>query len=152
MAEKTERGRTEDRTKRVPLGVPHRKLNVSLKVPGKRMRWLNDHWRKDPARISKALEGGYEFVNRQGITVGEGSLDSNTDAGTLVSRVVGTNPDGTPIVAYLMAIDEELYKEDQTAKQKIVDGIDQQIKRGSNQNKLGKHGYVDKIEYDPGGP
>jgi len=144
------KSRNKDRKKRIPVGERRFRMSVDFEIPGKKLRWFNDNWRRDPLRIQKALDGGYEFVTRDRVTVGEG-VDRNSNLGTLVSAPVGSNSDGTPITGFLMAIDEEFYEEDQKAKEKIVDDIDANIKRGTNQNTLGHDGYVDKIQYDPGG-
>ena len=112
------RKKTVDRKKRVGLGSPHKRLYLP-DVPGKQIRWVNDKWSRDPSRIQRALAAGYEFIDSTGMVVGEGAVDGNQDLGNRLSRTVGTNKDGSPIVAYAMAIDEELFEEYQAEKQGI---------------------------------
>jgi hypothetical protein len=46
-------------------------------------------------------------------------------------EAVGTNEDGSEITGVLMRIPKELYEEDQAAKQREVDKVDEQIMGGS---------------------
>ncbi len=101
-----------DRKERVPFGVPQRKFNAP-EGDGYHYRIFNDNWRKEPGRIQRAINAGYEKVQ---------SFDSMT---------VGTNDDGSEIKAVLMRIPEELYKEDQKLKQKEVDKVDEAIRKGT---------------------
>lgn len=141
-----------DRKERVPLGAIRAKMTVDAgtkeRYPGKKMRWVND---TADGRVQHAQDGGYEFVASDGSEqVGEGG-NGNSDMGSRISRIVGKNEDGTPLRAYLMAIDENLYEEDQAEKQKEVDAIDAQIKAGSvGGTKPGQDGrYVKDISYKP---
>lgn len=141
-----------DRKERVPLGAIRAKMTVDEatkeKNKGKKLRWVND---TADGRIQHAEAGGYDFVTGDGTErIGEGQ-DGNSDLGSRVSRIVGTKEDGTPLRAYLMAVDEEFYKEDQLAKQKEVDEIDAQIRSGSvGSTKPGQDGrYVKDISYKP---
>ena len=135
------RGRASDRKKRVGLGTPHRRLS-GPKIPGMKTRWINDNWAKDPSRIQRALDAGWEFVDREGKVIGDGSVDGNQDLGSRVSRAVGTNKDGSPIIGYWMAIDKELYDEYQEEKQVEVNKVDAAIMSGSIDNTLGAHGFI----------
>ena len=144
--------KAKERTDRVPLGTPHRKLQIpeGSIPPGKVPRWVND----TGGRLTQAQRGGYEFVYDD-INVGEGSENLNSDLGSYVSQVVGKNDDGSPIRAFLMTIDKDLYDEDQAAKNSQIDKVDESIRRGANQNTLGPHGYVTEhgrgIQYDTPG-
>lgn len=122
----------EGRAKRIPLGVQRLKLTASIRK-GFVRRWIND----DGSRVAAALQGGYEFVRR------EGADATSTDPGDQVSQVVGRLEGGAPLRAYLMEIREEWFKEDQTAKQLDVDKRENQIKRGELEGKVGVDGvYV----------
>jgi len=138
-----------DRTKRIPLGSPHRKLNVAgvdFNERGTVGRWIND----SAGRLQQAQQGGYDFVQDPTITIGDAE-DGNSDLGSSVSRVVGKNEDGTPLRAYLMEIPKEMYDEDQKAKQAELDKVDEAIQKGQHQNTLGPRGYVPPggIIYNP---
>jgi len=125
------------RRKRVPMGV--NSLKMDAKAPkGYVGRWFNDNWSKDPDRINRALEAGYEFVTRDKAgKIGTAGEDSNQNMGGRVSRRVGTNDDGSAITGYFMAIKQEYYDEDQALKQAEIDKVDAQIHKGkyeANQN------------------
>ena len=103
--------------KRVPMSVPLPKLSVQ-DIPGYHLHWFSG----DPARIERALRGGYEFVQPEEValnnrTLGSDALgEANTDMGTRVSMVAGGNSeDGQANRLYLMKIKEEWWKEDQAA-------------------------------------
>jgi len=136
------------RKERIPFGGARLKLSVASKE-GKVRRWVNDVG----GRCQLAGEGGYEFVNDDGLKIGDTDVGSgNQSLDSRVSRIVGTQADGSPLVAFLMEIDEEFYKEDQEEKQKKIDLIDAQIQRGNIQGQVGQDGrYIPKegISYKP---
>lgn len=107
--------------KRQPFGNQVQKLAYPMRS-GFHRHWFND----DPGRIDQALQAGYTHVEDKD--------------GTKVKRVVGTNQGGLPILGYLMEIPEEWYKEDMAAQQKIVDTMDDAIRRGSVVGKPGEDG------------
>jgi len=113
---------------RVPLGTMRSKLDVSgYDIPKNKVpRWINDH----PGRLLAAQEGSYQFVEDPNVVVGEEPLSGRDNLETKVSRVVGKKEDGTPLKAYLMVIDKDIYDEDQREKQKINDEIMSQIDKG----------------------
>ena len=99
-------------------------------------RYVND----EGNRLQIFLDGGYEFVNDENAT------DSTDDVGTRISKVVDK---GTGKKAYLMRIDKELYDQDQAVKQARNDEIDDRIKHGKINDKLGSAGYTAGIKYEP---
>lgn len=115
---------------RVPLGV--RQLKMTLRdyegqTKGYHTHWIND----DGDRVQRALHGGYMPIYKHGIEVGEGDDDSyNPDQDTWVSKVVGKNEAGRPLIAYAMKIRQDWYDADQRRKQESVDAVDDQIRRG----------------------
>ena len=89
------------------------------------------------------MRGGYNFLTRDKTgKIGEEAEDGNQDTGSRISRKVGTNDDGSPITAYLMVIDKELYEQDQAEKQKVNDEVDRQIRRGKLEEKPGDRRYI----------
>jgi hypothetical protein len=113
----------EGRSKRVPLGVARSKLSVPVR-PGYQRRWVNDA----EGRIANAEAGGYTFALDPSLQIGQADIDNeNRDLGARVSRVVDKT---TGQKAYLMEIKEEFYKEDQNAKVREVEKVDQRIKKG----------------------
>lgn len=136
-------------SRRVPLGRHRAKMSVSkdLIPEGKVPRWVND---KD-GRIRDALDGGYEFVRDPEAEVGEDTFNAR-QPGESVSRQVGTNEDGSPLTAYLMVIDEELYAEDQAEKAEGIKAIDEAISRGEHEAQFdGKYIPKEGIKYNPSG-
>lgn len=115
-----------NRKERIPFGVPKRKLNAP-EGDGYQYRVFNDNWAKEPGRIQRALNAGYEKVDN------------------FEPLAVGTNDDGSPIKGILMRIPKELYDEDQKLKLKEVDRVDQAIRGGTIEKKQ------DDIRYIPQG-
>ena len=120
------RGREDKgRKKRVPFGSPAPRLP---RGDDDRFVWrvFNDNWRREPGRIQRAKDAGYEVV---------GGCDE---------VAVGVNEDGSAIKGVLMRIPKELYDEDQKLKQKEIDKVNEQINRGSFQEKPEDLRYVPK--------
>lgn len=121
------------RKERIPFGTPRRRFN-SPEGDGYHYRVFNDNWQKEPGRIIRALDAGYEKVE------------------DFELLPVGTNDDGSPIKGVLMRIRKEFYEEDQDAKNKKLDETDAQILRGSVEGRVGHDGrYIPKegIHYKP---
>lgn len=108
------------RTRR-PFGSHQQKLFYPPRA-GYHRHWFND----SPGRIINAQEAGYEHVK--------------DDTGKNVVRPVGVNDSGGALMAYLMEIPEEWYKEDMAANQKANDEIDNAIKRGNVAGTVGEDG------------
>ena len=123
---RTHEARTEDRKERVPMGSPERKFNCPSD-DGFHYRVFNDNWKKEPGRIQRAKNAGYEIVD------GHEQI------------AVGTNEDGSAIKGVLMRQLQEHFDEDQALKQKELDKVDKQIKTGKF--KAGK----DDKRYSPDG-
>src|SRR5262245_16565657 len=113
---------SDARSNRRPFGVAQAKLNFPPARPGFAQRVFND----TPGRIQRAIEGGYSH--------------RKAPDGKPYSAVVGVNQDGSGMVGYLMEIPREWYDEDQREKQKVNDRIDESIKRGNIQGKVGQDG------------
>lgn len=148
--------RKEDRTRRKPTGVRRLKMSLDsatqerLEQEGKVARFFNDV----DTRLLDAREGGYEYVmsNRTPIKVGEDE-DQQGD-NQPIRKFVGKNPDGSPQYAYLMAIKEDWYKEDQAEKEEVNKEVDRAIRGGSLESDHGvkpEHGSarVTGVQYQP---
>lgn len=118
----------EGRAKRTPLGVQRLKLKASER-PGFVRRWINDNG----SRVQQALQGGYEFVRKDGQA-------STTDMGESISLIVGRTEAGTPMRGYLMEIRQEWYQEDQATKNELINATEEQIQRGELVGKVGQDG------------
>lgn len=115
--------RPGDRKERIPFGGPQRKLTCP-DDKNFHHHIFNDNWRKDPMRIQRAVDAGYEVV------------PSTKDA-----LPVGTNEDGSGIRGVLMRIPSKFYEEDQAAKQVELDKIDEQIKSGTFKQEANDNRY-----------
>jgi hypothetical protein len=112
----------EKRKDRVPLGMPQRKFSCPSDDDF-HYRIVNDNWSKEPGRVQRAQEGGWEIVEKHD------------------PIAVGTNEDGSAIKGILMRIPQEMYDEDQKGKQKEVDKVDDQIKGGTLEQKQSDKRY-----------
>jgi len=63
-AEKREARRTPDRKDRVPMGGFRSRLPKAKNDPNFVYRIFNDNWVREPERIQRAKEAGYEVVAR----------------------------------------------------------------------------------------
>ena len=102
-----------ERPKRIPIHRSRDILTINKKPEGKVLRWVMD----SPGRLIMFQEAGYEFVTDAGVTVGDKQVDGNKATGSTVCRA--GDKEGTML--YLMAIDEDLYNEDQKARQAEID-------------------------------
>ena len=113
------------RKERIPLGVPRKKLEAKP-IEGYHLHWVNDY----PGRVIEAMAGGYQFVEYSETEINDFVTPGNSDLGTRVKRQVGKNENGEALFAYLMKIEENLWKQDQEELQKRNDLVDQAIRRG----------------------
>jgi hypothetical protein len=131
--------------KRIPMSTPVQK-------PGFHLHWFTS----DPARIQRALEGGYEFVDEQEVRVnavglgGDSAQSGNTDLGSRVSVVAGgIGADSQPNRLILMKIKQEWYEEDQQVTEARSDKVAMALRGGAigaerEKGTDGVHRYVDK--------
>ncbi len=128
MSEKviTEKGTRE----RVPFSANRKRLSLNKQFDGFVTRWFNDV----DDRLQRAEDGGYQFVHRKDIgQVGDKDVSNgNTDVNSRVSRVVGRQPTGQPIRAYLMKIRKDWYDADQAKKEEINKRVDDAIRAGTS--------------------
>lgn len=122
------------RTKRerVPMGGSRMRLDVKLKDPKQKekfvFRWFNDQ----DSRIEDASAAGYEPVQKDEVVgVGQTELhQDNSDLNSRVSKVVGRAEGNVPIRAFLMKIPREFYDEDQAAKDRRNAESDRALRGG----------------------
>lgn len=121
---KSERGE-DQRKERVPLGVIRKKLSVTA-IEGYVLRWLTDR----DGRIQDAEAAGYEFVayEETGQIGQHNTTPDSQEQGSKVSKRVGTDDHGAPLIAYLMKIKKEWYDEDQAEKQRKIDETERGVK------------------------
>lgn len=146
-ADNREAGRDSSREKqgrsgRIPLGRARQKLSVQ-KIDGYVTRWINDQ----AGRVQTAISGGYEFVDSNEVGhIGESNIDGNDDVGSRVRKSVGTGENNQPLYAYLMKIKKEFYDEDQMAKSKQINEVENAIRTGKQED-----GSNDETTYTPRG-
>jgi len=118
-------GKPTGASARIPLSVPQRKLEVP-EIPGYYLRWF----RGTPARLAQAQRAGFTFVAQEevqlnSVVVGGDASHGNTDLGSRVSVVEGSEVDtaGQAVRLYLMKQKMEHYIEDAKLIQERNDGV-----------------------------
>lgn len=109
-AAKARRKKIEDKRKKLGA-LPGQKL-FAEPIPGYRLRWVNGN----TDRLDTLLNKGYSLVSNSR----KNDCTLTTDLGTAKSQIVGTTKSGEPERHYLMAIPEEIYREDQITKEQVV--------------------------------
>lgn len=148
-------GKDSMERKRIPMSVPIQKLEVP-EIPGYHLYWF----RGDAARIQRALQGGYEFVDERetqvnSVGLGNDSAESgNTDMGSRVSIIAGDEigHDGQPVRLVLMKIRQELHEEDLQIAAEANERVAASLRGGFESGRIGDEGnpgdrsqrYVDK--------
>lgn len=97
------------RPKRVPVFEANRnKINVAgLDQKNFMYRWVNDV----EDRLVTFVEGGWEFVDKKGLKVGDGDVEATKGTGSALHRNMGRG-----VTAYLMRIPYEIWLADQKKK------------------------------------
>lgn len=127
--------------KRFHFGVPQAKLQPACELdPAFHYHWINDI----PGRVEMALASGYQFVVKTEITLTPGVVPRDSDPGSHVSAIVGSQEGGDPLRAYLMKIPLELYEESQGIIQQRIDRVDEAIRQGKTSGQEDKNFYVPK--------
>jgi len=146
----------KERRERNPFDVMRRKMVLDnktmdlIKKEGLVPRWVNDT--NHGSNIAIYMNNGYDFISQDGYIIVGDSL-STQDAKSRIKVLAGTDKDGSPMYAYLMAIKEEFYKEDQEKKEVRNMLVDDAIRGGNLQD----HGvdpksggiHVKNIQYSP---
>ena len=130
--EKVDRKQLEDefRDKRKKFGDLKQSGSIP-EIPGYYVRWVSDSPKRKPHTLPQLIERGYQFVDRSLTPIGVGiDLNTTSDVGTLVSKVRGTNEDGSPARNYLVAIRKEWREEDRKEFHKKSDKQEDVIRRG----------------------
>lgn len=117
----------EGKRERTPFSANRRRLQVDEKEKGYYYRWFND----TQDRLQRALDAGYEFVQRKDVgKVGDKDVSNTKGLDSRVSRVVGETSTRTPIWAFLMRIPDALHNEDVAVKAKQNDRVDEALSAG----------------------
>jgi hypothetical protein len=114
----------QERPKRTPIGRGNR-LKVEKKEDGYTYRYVNTNLEKDPDRVARFMEAGYEIVPKASSgSLGDKRVDNPSPLGSSATLSVGQ---GTQAV--LMRIRKDWYEEDQRAKQADIDAIEQTMSK-----------------------
>lgn len=138
IARDNERQKSGAVRERTPdLGGQQLKLSVIGEVPGHHMYWEND----EDGKIEQLLFEGFDFVSPDEVRRGS-DLVADMDLTNRISRYVGRHQDGSPLRAYLMKCQNELWDARQLRGQRQVNDWDEQIRNG--RMKAGDGQYVPK--------
>ena len=107
------------RPKRTPISGRN-VLTVKGKEVGYEYRIVND----SGDRIEMFKDAGWELVDSKDVTVGDRRVDRTTSEGSKAQVSVGQ---GTK--AFVMRIPKEYYDEDQAAKNKQIDALEESMKK-----------------------
>jgi hypothetical protein len=131
------------RRERQPLGTARQKLSLSPKTKQyfkdrqEVLRWVNN----DPGRLEAASEeDSYRYVGQSELSgspipIGEGvPVGGQGTVGSLVTRIVGTRSDGSPVIAHLMAKPQADYDEDMADKADGIKRKEAAMKRGMTEH------------------
>lgn len=121
MTEKTVNKAPSGRPNRKPVGFRNR-LTVYDKDPSREYRWVNTTM-DGGSRVSVMEEAGYRKERKSKVRAENGRVDA-----TALGEYE-TVPGGAGDTLILMSIQKDWYDEDQVAKQKRVDELDNAQKR-----------------------
>lgn len=127
-----ERNVEDTRPKRVPLHEQKRNILNASSKPGFVRRWVNIV----EDRVDRFLKAGYRIVEDKDVQVGD--VNENQTLGTGARKAVGQN-----VKAVLMEIPEDIYKEDQKAKQADITANEAGMRRKLNSGQNGTYGDVE---------
>ena len=114
-------------------------LTVENRNPNYYYRWVLDK-EEDGARVRRYVDGGYEFVTKENdnVAVGDVSIKTNQDLGTLLRVPAGPNSPGQYL--YLMRILQEYREEDLFEEEKELRSREASMYRSNEKD--GQYGEV----------
>jgi hypothetical protein len=114
--------------KRIPMSLPVAKLAVP-DIPGYHL-----HWFLGAARVERAMQAGYEFVDETETILNDksASFGEGRDMGTRVSMIAGSDLDseGQAERLYLMKLRNEFWEEDQKSLSRRSENLLETLKVG----------------------
>lgn len=108
------------------LEVMSRDGDIHDPLPGYKGYWFND----TDIRIAKALKSGYQFVERDEVMLSDGLVAGDDVAGNHVRKLVGGQPDGRPLYAYLMKIPNHIKEAHDLEYQKVNERLQNMVDGG----------------------
>lgn len=109
--------RVKNRPERKPLHSRKLLDGSHLIKPGHVGRWVND----EPGKIEAYEAAGYSIVQDLSGSTHSGRAQDASQTGSAARVIVNKDPNALARYAILMEIPEEFYKEDQAAKQALLD-------------------------------
>jgi len=98
-------------------------------------RWINDL----PARIqAKTKDDDWDIVKANGDRI----KSDGADLGDAISQIVGANPDGSPMRAYLCRKPKSYFEDDQREKSEELDKQLAELQRGNTRDGSSQSDYV----------
>lgn len=98
-----------------------------------RYRFIND----EPGRlVGKTKHDDWDLIPN------EGEKEDSTDLGSMVSVIVGANPDGSPKRAYLARKLKTFYDQDKAEEQEALDRQLAELRRGNDRSGGSQSDYV----------
>lgn len=128
-----DKSRSDDRPERIPVSGSKDILTVKGRDDGFVYRWVND----EDDRLYRFERGGYDFVSHDA-SIGTRGVDTSSGTSTVISKNMGKG-----VTAYLMRLPRELFDEDQKAKAKRIDAIEDTMKKALKDGSSGDYGSVD---------
>jgi len=123
----------KERVRRTPINGRRQRLTVSDMDPDFHYRVVNDV----DDKVASLEENGYTVVTDPKHRFGDKRVATPTAEGSVRTVSVGQGTTGV-----LMRIRKDWYKEDQAAKQREIDEVEQTIKRDALQGE-GRYGQVE---------
>lgn len=100
-------------------------------------RWIND----SPARLFRMTkEEDWDICHQNG-----GEVTEESDLGSAISIPVGTNPDGSPMRAFLCRKYKDWFDADQDEKMRLLDEQLEQMRRGNDRSGASQGDYVPNV-------
>jgi len=112
-------------------------------IDGFELRWVNDR----DNRIERFIERGWVFIDKDGAQPLNEETKASVDKAKYI--VVGSKKDGSPLHAYLMGIETEIFEWAQRKKQSVNDRIMSDIQRnlpGSGAGENNEHSHLKQSE------
>lgn len=116
------------RVRRNPVGQRNI-LTVAGKEPGYDYRFVND----EGDRVQEFLDNGWEIVEKKTVRIGDKRVGQAAPEGSAATASVGQGK-----TAFVLRIREEWKKEDDVAKQALVDASEQAMKEKALDGTYGK--------------
>lgn len=138
----TTKPRRVSREERVPVNGTRDILTVYGKKDDLAYRWISDK-SEDGQRVFRFEQAGWFLVPADDVKIGQSAVYQSESVGSIVRL-----PDGGGSYLYLMAIEKDLYDEDQIAKQDAIKAEENAITRERDENEDDGQYGKNKLGFD----